>query len=1281
MDTTVGAARTITIAGLSTYSGQVGTIIKITGNSFNPVGLPVKVDAVYFGCSNSSSTCTGGTKTTPSSVSNTEITVQVPQGATTGYIQVYAPTTPTASWSTYSPQPFTVEASVPAPTISGLSSNSGVVGESVTITGTNFNQNATVKFGCAAASCGKTAPDATSITFVDPQTIQAQIPKGAPNGYLQVATASGAAYSPNSFTVNTPSITNIDPATGTAGSPLTINGSFFSGTTLVTFAGGADGKGVPVFQSGFEVLNGGDKASQIIVSAIPTGAQTGQILVSTPNGVLKGPTWTNATQPTIASITPTTGNIGSQVTINGSNFTNGSGESVVQSVQFTSLGAPEQSGASVKTPTILVDAQFEVVSDTQITAVVPDKATNGPVVVTTSEGSATSGTTEYTIRIGDYPAPADWLGTGFDSNLVKTAIGEFHGYVSTAIADAVVQTLPTSGPSGRCVKDGCPIPEGQSTPSVANTIGEYGYNIIYALMGAPDLKVAGNQAKWDANVGNQVASLASQANLLTFISDTIASASPVLGSTVGNAVATFVQKSFGNTELATAFAPFLEALDLPTGSVKAVSFLNTAGKDGISAALLSTFKPAQAQQALVTFFKDPAVQGVLQDAATSAVKVLFGLQSPDWEGAPQPPSNAVADYLGQLGATALLGDGSPYSPALGDTISGAVTGLFTNIGTPVATDAGNALVTLLNWAPPLLGQQDVPTVLSNTVVNGLFGALQSGCTECKPLPFPDQPPLLPSLAPAAGDAVTVFVGSLLSDSSVDQALGAFITDLVPGVLANQGVQDDIEAQVSDAVSSVLGDGLGAVVGPQIGGAVVDLVTNAAVSSALTTFVDTALGDFLGSFGVVSTLADAAGTLATAQLDGTIADVLPTVVQELKTDAAIDNGVDAGVTAAVAGLLGDTAVWTEVDGVVSSLVVTLLGDQAVQDAVSAWVANEVNKNLGFGPISVVGDQIGAAVVSLLTNPVVQTGLQGVLDTLFSDFWGTPGVVTAFSEAIGALASATLSGDPDALTNFAQTLQTNAAVQTGVQTAFGAAVAQFLGDSTLWAAVDQTLSTTVVSLTTDPVVLAAIGTGVSDLVVNALGEPLGSAVGPQVGDAVVALVSNPAVASALLGVVDTLFSDFISAPGVVDAFSGAASQWALVLLTTGSLAAATKAAQQELEDSAAVDNAVDVSVTAAVAELLGDGQVWAAVDATLTTLVTDVLGDEPVQQAVGTWVANAVNERLGFGPISVVGDLIGDAVVALITNPVVQTGLIGVVDTLVSDFWGTAGVVTAFYEAAG
>ena len=75
--------------------------------------------------------------------------------------------------------------------------------------------------------------------------------------------------------------------------------------------------------------------------------------------------------------------------------------------------------------------------------------------------------------------------------------------------------------------------------------------------------------------------------------------------------------------------------------------------------------------------------------------------------------------------------------------------------------------------------------------------------------------------------------------------------------------------MSDSVSRFLGDDLGAVVGPKVGAAVVDLVTDTTVSTALTTFVNTAFGDFLGSSGVVSALADAAGTLATAQLDGTI----------------------------------------------------------------------------------------------------------------------------------------------------------------------------------------------------------------------------------------------------------------------------------------------------------------------------------------------------------------------------------------------------------------------------
>ena len=171
----VGVARTITITELSTYSGQVGTTITITGSSFDGTALAA-VNTVYFGCSNGSATCAGGVTAKPISVSRTEIKVQVPVGATTGFVQVSAPTTGKTSYSNYSSQPFTVEASVPAPTIAKLSANSGVVGQSVTIIGADFTQDATVKFGCAAKSCPGSAKGAV-VTFVNPKRSKPKSPK------------------------------------------------------------------------------------------------------------------------------------------------------------------------------------------------------------------------------------------------------------------------------------------------------------------------------------------------------------------------------------------------------------------------------------------------------------------------------------------------------------------------------------------------------------------------------------------------------------------------------------------------------------------------------------------------------------------------------------------------------------------------------------------------------------------------------------------------------------------------------------------------------------------------------------------------------------------------------------------------------------------------------------------------------------------------------------------------------------------------------------------------
>ncbi|MCW1959483.1 MAG: hypothetical protein KIH64_013265 [Mycobacterium sp.] len=871
------------------------------------------------------------------------------------------------------------------------------------------------------------------------------------------------------------------------------------------------------------------------------------------------------------------------------------------------------------------------------------------------------------------PAVPSGCGTAVCTTLVTarpTLIKDIANAVVTAYGDA-------AGQAGGCGGSTCPA-------SPANYIGAYTFNVIYALMGA---SFTGTPLP-NTTVGSTVQALFSQPQILTFVSETVVAGNKFLSKlpqdvalTVGNAVGTFALNSLGNTTVANAFVPFLRALNIPTGTIQAGIFASAASSNVFAAILKSgnrQISPTGMQSALVTMLTTPGVQTQMAAAVTAAFNVLLGLNTqPSWVGEPTVSPTALADYVGQLGANALLPEDNPNNPALAATIGSAVQALFGNIGGTVATQAGAAFQAFLN-APG----QNVPNILSTAIVNGFVAVLQKGAEQPIVPPFPNQPPLLPSLGPAAGYAVTGFVNAVLSTPSVTQGLGQFITQVVPGILDNQGIQDEIDTTVSALVATLVGGDLGDVVGPQIGAAVVTLLTDPTVSTALTTFVNTAVGTFLGSSGVVTQLANAAGTLATAQLEGTLADVKPQVEAALRASTDIQNGVNVGVTAATAGLLGNTALWADVDSTLSALVGTLLGDVEVQEALAKDVAAMVEKKYP-GPVGeFLGAQLGAVAVSLATNPVVEAGLHGVVDTLFVDFWSSPGVVTAFSEAAGELAAAAVAGDLETVAPVvAASLQANPDVQTGVEVSLGAAMTEFLGDTALWAAVDQTLSAAVISLTTDPVVLAGLDNAVQGAVELLLGEPLGSVVGPQVGAAVVSLVSNPVVSSALLGVVDTLFSDFFSAPGVVDAFSAAASQWGLVLLTTLSLSSATKAAQDELKASPAIANGVDVSVTAAVAEFLGDTQLWAVVDQTVASLFTTILGDVEVQDALATQISNMVAAKIPEPLGSVVGDAVGAAVVSLVTNPIISNEVIALVDTVFSDFWGYPGVVTAFSEAAG
>jgi Divergent InlB B-repeat domain len=332
------------------------------------------------------------------------------------------------------------------PTISGFSPASGPVGTSVTISGTNFTGATAVAFNGTSASFSVTSATA----------IQATAPAGATSGPISVTTPGGTATSSGAFTVvNAPVISGFTPTSGRAGTSVTINGSGFTGATAVSFNGTS---------ATFTV-----SSDTVIQTAVPAGATSGTLSVTTPGGTgTSANAFTVLSPPTIASLAPASGPVGTAVTINGTSFTgatavafNGvsasftvSSDTAIQTavpvgattgpVSVTTTGGTAQSSGAftvVPPPAIAsfapasgpvgtsvtisgsaltgatsvtfngLGATFTVQSDAAIQAVVPAGATTGPVRVTTAAGSATS-TSNFTVTIPTVPLTVSNAGNG-----------------------------------------------------------------------------------------------------------------------------------------------------------------------------------------------------------------------------------------------------------------------------------------------------------------------------------------------------------------------------------------------------------------------------------------------------------------------------------------------------------------------------------------------------------------------------------------------------------------------------------------------------------------------------------------------------------------------------------------------------------------------------------------------------------------------------------------------------------------------------------------------------
>ncbi len=221
-----------------------------------------------------------------------------------------------------------------------------------------------------------------------------------------------------------PKITKFTPPSGTPGTTVTITGSHLSGATKVAIHG--------------ETATISSDSATTIKVLVPVGATTGKIKVTTPDGTATSVaifTALKAIVPTITKFTPTSGNVGSVVTITGTNL----------------YGATWVTFDGIK-GTVTSD------STTTIKVTVPTGAKTGKIKVTTAGGSVTSSasfTVTLTPRIsGEWTLTLkDWIVTGCTIISFSGA-----GFFDDSLADAGSWTQTGTHVTLRFTTAGAPTP-------------------------------------------------------------------------------------------------------------------------------------------------------------------------------------------------------------------------------------------------------------------------------------------------------------------------------------------------------------------------------------------------------------------------------------------------------------------------------------------------------------------------------------------------------------------------------------------------------------------------------------------------------------------------------------------------------------------------------------------------------------------------------------------------------------------------------------------------------
>ena len=496
-----GVAFTVgpTISSLNPNSGAVGTPVTITGMNF---GATQGTSTVKF----------NGTTAAASAWSATTINVTVPAGATTGSVVVTVGTLSSPGVM------FTI--STAGPTITTVSPNSGAPGTSVTITGTNFGATqgtSTVTFGGTVAP--STSWSATSISVT--------VPAGAATGAV-VVTVGGLASNGVNFTVPAPAITSLNPTSGLAGAAVTITGTNFGttqGTSTVRFNGTT------------AVVTSWSNTS--IAVSVPSGASTGNVVVTVGTQASNGVSFTVTTPaPTITTLNPTSGAVGSSVVITGTNFGATQGTSTVKFNGTT--------------------ATATAWSATSVTATVPTGATTGNVVATVN-GQASNGvafTVSTSAPMITSLNPTSGV-AGAAVTITGTNFGATQG-TSTVKFDGTTAAVTSWSNTSIAVT----VPSGAATGNVVVTVGTQASNGITFTVTTP----------------------APTITALNPTSGTVGSSVVITGTNFGTTQGTSTVKFNGTTATTTAWSVTSITATVPTGATtgNVVVTVGTQASNGVS---------------------------------------------------------------------------------------------------------------------------------------------------------------------------------------------------------------------------------------------------------------------------------------------------------------------------------------------------------------------------------------------------------------------------------------------------------------------------------------------------------------------------------------------------------------------------------------------------------------------------------------------------------------------------------------------------------------------------